>query len=235
MSAMDMDLGQLIGKLFNKGGDDSSPADAKTKLIAIAVMLILLIGSFLYFFLLPQYKKVEEMQGKADRLPDVQTELGNLAVARKKANENMLATMAQVETFADMFHSEQDLEALYRELSTIALTNGLTITNVKKLENVPVYEVEKESKKKKKKKKKKKDDQLVAYTHVPVQLDFTGFYLNYIGFRNDLAAMEKLININSESIRILETENSEGEVVIQATLSTYRMPEPQEKEDQEDA
>ena len=235
MSAMDMDLGQLIGKLFNKGGDDSSPADAKTKLIAIAVVSILLIGSFLYFFLLPQYKKVEEMQGKADRLPDVQMELGNLAVARKKANENMLATMARVETFADMFHSEQDLEALYRELSTIALTNGLTITNVKKLENVPVYEVEKESKKKKKKKKKKKDDQVVAYTHVPVQLDFTGFYLNYIGFRNDLAAMEKLININSESIRILETENSEGEVVIQATLSTYRMPEPQEKEEQEDA
>ena len=233
MSAMDMDLGQLIGKLFNKGGDDSSPADAKTKLIAIAVVLILLIGSFLYFFLLPQYKKVEEMQGKADRLPDVQMELGNLAVARKKANENMLATMAQVETFADMFHSEQDLEALYRELSTIALTNGLTITNIKKLENVPVYEVEKESKKKKK--KKKKDAQVIAYTHVPVQLDFTGFYLNYIGFRNELAAMEKLININSESIRILETENSEGEVVIQATLSTYRMPEPQEKEEQEDA
>ena len=64
----------------------------------------------------------------------------------------------------------------------------------------------------------------VAYYEFLVDLEISGNYNNYINFRNGLAKLKKIININRESIVVLESETRRGDVKVSSSIATYRLP-----------
>jgi Tfp pilus assembly protein PilO len=64
----------------------------------------------------------------------------------------------------------------------------------------------------------------VAYYEFLVHLEISGNYNNYTNFRNGLAKLEKIININRESIVVLESETRRGDVKVSSSIATYRLP-----------
>jgi Tfp pilus assembly protein PilO len=66
--------------------------------------------------------------------------------------------------------------------------------------------------------------QNVGYYEFTVDLEISGNYSFYTNFRNGLAQLKKIININSESIGGVESEENTGNVKVTSSISTYRLP-----------
>lgn len=243
MSALDMDIGAVFKKLLSRGqktagaskpdgasqdADSGEPGrGARFKLPALLIAGILGLASFVYFYYLPQHRQVQEMRSKVEQLPDLSREIADLSLALNKSQAKLMDARQRYEELTRLFHTERELEDLYRHISTIALTNGLTITGINRQKEMPVYEASNAKAKGVQEGAKAGAGQgaQVAYYRVPMKVDFSGPYLNYIRFRAGLAAIKKLVNIDFETIRVVTSEGGKTGVNINAVISTYRMPE----------
>ena len=64
----------------------------------------------------------------------------------------------------------------------------------------------------------------VAYYELQVQFEISGNYNSYTKFREGLAKLDKIININKENIVVLELETAKGQVKVDTVLAIYRLP-----------
>jgi len=64
----------------------------------------------------------------------------------------------------------------------------------------------------------------VAYYELKVQFEISGNYTSYTKFREGLAKLDKIININKENIIVLESETQKGQVKVDTVLAIYRLP-----------
>jgi Tfp pilus assembly protein PilO len=96
------------------------------------------------------------------------------------------------------------------------------VSKLEKVDETPVFEVQKGSSSKKKSAKDKVKK--VAYYEFKVRFEIRGNYSNYTKFRKGMAELKKIINIDVEKIIVLESKTKKGEVKVSATLATYRLP-----------
>lgn len=234
MSALDLDIGEVFKRLFSRGagsGAKSKPgvpvsavqSHGRMKGPVLLVLMVMAMGAFVYLYFLPLNQQVQDMRSKVEQLPQLNREISDLGVAFDRSQVRLSEARQRYLELTRLFHTERELEDLYRHISTIALTNGLTITGINKQKEMPVYEGAADQ---------AKGVQVgttggaeVAYYIVPMRVNFSGPYLNYIRFRAGLADIPKLVNIDSESIRVVDTKEGKTEVNINAVISTYRMPE----------
>jgi len=247
---LEMDVGQLLaslkglGKKEGSGGKTGGPSNPHTKNIAIAAGLVLALLAYVFFIYLPQQKELDDKNFKISQIETMRQEIITLQQEKMLEAENLTKANARYKELTSLFHTEQELEELYRQISTIALTNGLVIANLKKGEEEAVAEVASEQTddpnaqgmdtgmqagmeppptesmgmEGEEGKKAKK----IAFYKIPMYVEINGSYLKYVKFRESLATIQKLVNIDKENINVIA--DSKGKVSIKATLSTFRMP-----------
>ena len=236
---MNIDMGSMFKNLFSKGSKDgkSAPPNPYTKIILAAVVALALIGSYLYFIYLPTVEANKIKEAKIAQIESLQDEIMTLSLGISEAKIKLTEAQTRHKKLTNLFHTDQELEELYRQISLLALSNQLLISKLEKEGESPVVEVtalgsdEVSASNDNDNFDDWTDDdegdvvkQKVAYYEFKVKFEISGNYANYTKFRKSLAELKKIININKEIITVLQKEDSRGEVSVEAVLATYRLP-----------
>ena len=254
---MNADIGEVIKSIFSKDKSKSAsgvsgPENPYLKLIITGTIVVISIVLYVIFVFIPAQEEIKIKQGQVDQIEQLRVEIQTVNEEIISATKELALAKAQYEKLTKLFHTDQELEDLYRHISMLALTHNLLVSKLEKAGEEPVFEMvidqtqsmngveefddvnnyddgmvddmsmgedpmmgsEGEATPKKK----------VAYFRFRVKFDITGNYSRYTLFRRDLAKLEKIINIDKETIIVLSSEKQEGKVKVSATLSTYRLP-----------
>ena len=218
---MNMDIGELIKNLLAKKGSKSEQ-NPYTKVIATGVVVFLAIILYVIFVYMPMQEKLEQQQRQISQINNLKNDIAVLSVRITKAEIKLKAAKKEFNSQTKLFHTDKELEDLYRHISLLALKNRLMVSKLEKVGETPVYEVQEGSASKKKgvKDKVKK----VAFYEFKVKFEISGNYSDYTKFRKGLAELKKFIDIDAEKIIVLESKTKKGEVKVSTTLATYRLP-----------
>ena len=229
---MNVDVGALIKGLFSKKGSKegvSSAPNPYTKIIMAVIVIIILIASYVYFVYIPTQKDIKIKNQKISQIETIKYEIGTLSNKIKTAQEELELAEIEYERRTKLFHSDKELEDLYGQISLLAMQNKLMVTKIEKGVEMPVFAVGScniSNNKDASSANSQQPPQLkkVGYYEFTVDLEISGNYNFYTGFRNGLAQLTKIININTESIVVLESKGGSGGVKVTSAISTYRLP-----------
>jgi type IV pilus assembly protein PilO len=225
---MNVDVGSLIKGLFSKKeskeGSPSAPnPHVKTLMAVVAVVIV--IASYVYFVYIPTQKDLKIKNDKIAQIETIRYEIESLSSSIKVAQEDLELAEREYDRRTNLFHSDKELEDLYGQISLLAMQNKLMVTKIEKGFEVPIFAdgfctnddsfVNDEG---------QPQLQNVGYYEFTVDLEISGNYSFYTNFRNGLAQLKKIININSESIVVVESEENTGNVKVTSSISTYRLP-----------
>ena len=224
---LNVDIGTLVKGLFggkkDSGSNAGSPPNPHLRSIIVGVVLAGLVGAYLYFFYLPEQKRIQEMQALINSISEIRQETIELQRQILEKTAELDAGNARFDELNRLFHDKQELEDLYRNISLLALTYELLVAKLEKGTEKPVF-AEKPPISQGEGLPEKRE---VAFYQIEVHFEFMGNYMNYTLFRRDLAQQKKIINIEKERITVRtggpESE-SDGMVNIVTTLSTFRFP-----------
>ena len=232
--SMDINIGSMVKGLFSKGSKDgkNAPANPYTKIIIAGVLALALIGSYLYFIYLPTAADNRIKEAKIAQIESLEDEILNLALSISNAKIKLTEAQTRHAKLTTLFHTDQELEDLYRQISLLALSNQLLISKLEKEGEEPVFEEDSfesvddniSNNDQTNMDQEETPRQKVAYYEFKVKFEISGNYANYTKFRKSLAEVKKIININKEKIIVLQTKDSRGEVKVEAVLATYRLP-----------
>jgi Tfp pilus assembly protein PilO len=214
------------------------PANQQLLLGGVVVALILVLYLVLYYFPAKGESDLKEMQ--VAQIPVLRQEIAMLESELETEKKNLEQARDRYRELTGLFHTQQELEGLYRDISTIALRNGLTITSLNKGEQSAVYQaaplninseigldpsMQSQVASPVDPMENLGEENLpVAYYKIPMSIEMIGGYPRYVLFRKSLAEMKKLVNIDEEKVVVLDDEDSPGKIKVSATLSTYRLP-----------
>ena len=117
-----------------------------------------------------------------------------------------------------LFHSKKEVEDLYQNISNYAMTNGLSIINIKKGEPEPAGEAENSG--------ENTEGQQALYYKIPVNYKIQGNYLGYLKFRRALSKSSKVINYDKETITV---DAKSGTIISEGTISIVGLPDEYNK------
>ena len=225
---MNVDVGALIKGLFSKKeskeGASSGP-NPYTKTIIAVVVTIILIASYIYFVYIPTQKDLKIKNEKISQIEMIKYEIDSLSNEIKVAQEQLVLAENEYKRRSKLFHSDKELEDLYGQISLLAMQNKLMVTKIEKGSEVPVFaDGSCDNSNNFVNGQEQPQLQKVGYYEFTVDLEISGNYNFYTGFRNGLAQLTKIININTESIVVLESKGGSGGVKVTSAISTYRLP-----------
>ena len=218
---MNMDIGELIKNLLAKKGSKKEQ-NPYTKVIATGVAVFLAIILYVIFVYMPMQEKLEQQQRKISQINNLKNDIAVLSVRITKAEIKLKAAKKDFNSRSKLFHTDKELEDLYRHISMLALRNQLMVLKLEKVGETPVFEVQEGSASKKK--GGKEEVKKIAYYEFKVRFEISGNYSDYTKFRKGLAELKKFIDIDAEKIIVLESKTKKGEVKVSTTLATYRLP-----------
>ena len=228
---MNADLGEIFKNLFSKKTGTKGSKDAENpyaKVLGVGAGVVLIVILYVFFIYIPIQDELRIKEEKVSRIEMMRVEVDVLATRIEKAKIKLAGAKKQYESLTQLFHTDKELEDLYRHISQLALMNQLMVAKLEKGDETPVFETvqsndvqnndydpaTQENQKRKK----------VAYYEFRVKFEISGNYASYTKFRKGMAELKKIININEEQIIVLESETAKGEVKVSATLATYRLP-----------
>ena len=121
-----------------------------------------------------------------------------------------------------LFHSKKEVEDLYQNISNFALSNGLSIVNLKKAEPVAVGNNNLDENTSSDQNTENTDNTQALYFKIPVDYEITGNFLGYLKFRRALAGSSKVINFDKDEINVLK--EVQGQVLSKGTISIVGLP-----------
>ena len=200
-----LDVKDLLNKI--KTGSLSGILSDKKALIKIGVfggsLLIFLI--FYYSFVAPkinaQKEKIAIMNENQNKVSEY---LANIDVLQAEVN----SLEPKYEKSSKLFHSRKEVEDLYQNISNFAMTNGLSIINIKKGEPEPSDDSE--------------EGATPSYYKIPVNYKIQGNYLGYLKFRRALSKSSKVINYEKETINV---DKASGSIISEGTISIVGLPD----------
>ena len=224
---LNMDIGDLFKRKNSGGRGGSNPFIGQ---IVTILIIAILAGSYIGLYWLPKSAQLTTFRTQA-------AEIDSLRMRREQLDRDIVISGQQLadarttyESVTRLFHTDQELEDLYRRLSTLAQQHGLMISKVTKGMEIPIYEESVEAKPAGEEPELdqqgnpiRKDPPL--YYRIKVSFQIIGRYPAYEVFRRDLASEGKIINIDSEVIETgkEEAERDQGWIKIALGLSTYRI------------
>jgi len=125
-----------------------------------------------------------------------------------KANPIINFLTLSQEKSSKLFHSRKEVEDLYQNISNFAMTNGLSIINIKKGEPEPSDDSE--------------EGATPSYYKIPVNYKIQGNYLGYLKFRRALSKSSKVINYEKETINV---DKATGSIISEGTISIVGLPD----------
>ena len=140
-----------------------------------------------------------------------------------KLNQVIKKIQPEFEKNSKLFHSAEEVEGLYQNISNFAISNGLNIINLKVQEKKPVMKKIQQSQDQSQEQQNNQQDPntpQVEYFQIPVAFEIQGNYLGYLKFRRALSKSNKVINFDSEKV----TVNEKGGISSKGTLSIVGLP-----------
>lgn len=234
---LQMDLSDIVSLIKNSaGGESGKNPHLNTILIAFGLVLILVMYLILVYF--PGQNRLSEQRFKVAQIDGLRQEIMFLQQAQMQESNNLKESENRYLELSRLFHTEQEFEDLYSQLTTIAFTKGLTITKIEKGAEQTILESDSRGTEAEGEPEfieepmfdemgnEIKVEPKVAFYKIPMVIEISGSYLRYLEFRKSLARIPKLVNIDKEIIELIP--DSKGQVKISAVLSTFRMP-PKDK------
>ena len=210
-----LDVKDLIEKI-KSGGGAGLLKDKKTLIkfgsIGGAILIFLIIY---YVFVSPvisaQEERLDIMNENQSKVDEYLSNINTLE-ARVKELE------PRYKKSSKLFHSKKEVEDLYQNISNYAMTNGLSIINIKKGEPEPAGEAENSG--------ENTEGQQALYYKIPVNYKIQGNYLGYLKFRRALSKSSKVINYDKETITV---DVKSGTIVSEGTISIVGLPDEYNK------
>ena len=206
-----LDVKDLIEKI-KSGGGAGLLKDKKTLIkfgsVGGAILIFLIIY---YVFVSPvinaQKERLDIMNENQSKVDEYLSNINTLE-ARVKELE------PRYKKSSKLFHSKKEVEDLYQNISNYAMTNGLSIINIKKGEPEPAGEAENSG--------ENTEGQQALYFKIPVNYKIQGNYLGYLKFRRALSKSSKVINYDKETITV---DVKSGTIVSEGTISIVGLPD----------
>ena len=206
-----LDVKDLIEKI-KSGGGAGLLKDKKTLIkfgsVGGAILIFLIIY---YVFVSPvisaQEERLDNMNENQSKVDEYLSNINTLE-ARVKELE------PRYKKSSKLFHSKKEVEDLYQNISNYAMTNGLSIINIKKGEPEPAGGAENSG--------ENTEDQQALYYKIPVNYKIQGNYLGYLKFRRALSKSSKVINYDKETITV---DAKSGTIVSEGTISIVGLPD----------
>ena len=216
-----MDLASLkdmdIKEFFKKINLDSAIFKDKKTILKLALGLISIVAFliFYYLFLNPIVKNQETMLLQMeDNLQKIQEFNSNIVQLR----DNIKKLQPEYDQNSKLFHSREEVEGLYQNISNFALTNGLSIINLDKKDPIAVGPNNQALDQNNNQSNEGGNTSTqVLYYKIPVDYKIQGNYLGYLKFRRALAKSNKVINFDKEQINV--DQNLKGIIVSEGTIS----------------
>jgi len=234
---MNADIGEIFKGLFSKKSGKNNSAGSKkskgdknpyTKVIGAGAVVILIVALYVFFVYIPTQDELRVKEEKISQIDMMRIEVDVLSSKIEKAKMELSNAKKQYESLTQLFHTDKELEDLYRHISQLALMNQLMIAKLEKAGETPVFESiqpnEEQNNDYDPANQETENRKKVAYYEFKVKFEISGNYANYTKFRKGMAELKKIININEEQIIVLESETAKGGVKVSATLATYRLP-----------
>jgi len=237
---MNVDVGSMIKGLFSKKdakeGVESAP-NPHTKTILVVLAVFVFITLYVYFVYLPTKEDLRIKNNKISQIESIKFEINELTVNIEQIQKDLKVAQAEYERRSTLFYTDKELEDLYGQISLLAMKNKLTITKIEKGTERPIFsdgncanssmdnedEILDEEQFIDEGMEGEAQLQQVGYYDFSVNLEITGNYSQFTNFRNGLAQLNKIININKESI-VVGSESKGGDVKVVMTIATYRLP-----------
>ena len=186
---------------------------------SILIFLIIYYG-FVNPLVLEQKIKLAEMNENKNNI----TTFGENII---KLNQVIKKIQPEFEKNSKLFHSAEEVEGLYQNISNFAISNGLNIINLKVQEKKPVMKKIQQSQDQSQEQLQEQQNNQqdpnapqVEYFKIPVAFEIQGNYLGYLKFRRALSKSNKVINFDNEKI----TVNDKGGISSKGTLSIVGLP-----------
>jgi len=216
-----LDIKDLLEKI-KAGGGTNAFKDKKT-LIKFGV-----IGGAILIFLIIYYAFVSPVIGaqkeKINIMNENQTNIDKYLANIETLQANVKELEPRYKKSSKLFHSKKEVEDLYQNISNFAMTNGLSIINIKKGEPVAVGGNENTQNEQTENSQENTGAQALYYK-IPVNYKIQGNYLGYLKFRRALSKSSKVINYDKEIITVdakSRTIMSEGTISIVGLPNEYK-------------
>jgi len=237
---MNIDVGSLVKGLFSKKdgkkGVESAP-NPYTKSILVVVAVFIFIALYVYLVYLPTQEDLRIKNKKIAQIESIKYEIDDLSANIEQIQKELIIAQAEYERRSTLFYTDKELEDLYGQISLLAMKNKLTITKIEKGIERPIFSEGNCSNNSIDSEDEFLDEeqffdeemegegmlQNVGYYDFSVNLEITGNYTQFTNFRNGLAQLNKIVNINKETITV-ESESKGGDVKVAMIIATYRLP-----------
>ena len=211
-----LDLKDLVSK--HKGADLLNNKKLLIKLgIGFGSIIIFLI--IYYAFVSPivksQNEKIAIMNENKAKIEEFKN---NIITLKKTIKEKE----PEFKKNSKLFHSKKEVEDLYQNISNFALSNGLSIVNLKKGEPVAVGSNSQAENTEGDQSTENTGNDQTLYFKIPVDYEIRGNFLGYLKFRRALASSSKVINFDKEEINVLK--EVQGQVLSKGTISIVGLP-----------
>jgi Tfp pilus assembly protein PilO len=242
---MDIDIGKIFKDLFSKGKNKGTGSLLKgpyAKIVVAGITGFAILLMYIFLFYMPAKNELTGKELKVAQIEELKLEV--LELSNKVTSEQLALNEAKTtfDKLQGLFHTNTEIEELYRQISTIALTERLLISKLGKLEKSPIFvaeesqdlgsdnegqyneyneydEYDEESDGGSNNKKQ------VAFYDFKIILNISGNYSKYLKFRRQISELKKLLIVIQEDVIVLKSENRKGDVKATLVIRTYQMPE----------
>ena len=169
----------------------------------LGVLVVLLLGSFVWFLWLPEYEKIGQMKQQLSRL---EAEL----IQKKQIANNLDKFRAEFEKLEialkealTQLPNKKEIPTLLTNLATLAKDNGLEVLSFS-----PKKEVSKG-----------------FYAEVPALLDLVGTYHQIAGFAQAVGKLDRIVNLSNLDLSGPKVEDGLAVLKIKCKVTTFRFVE----------
>jgi len=143
---MNVDVGELIKGLFSKKSNESgskSQPSPYLKIILMVIVVIALIAAYVFLYYLPTQKDLKVKNYQISQVENLKMEIVELNSLIEKSKVQLIKAEADYNKLTNLFHTDKELEDLYRHISMLALRNNLMVSKIEKgAEELPIFEVD---------------------------------------------------------------------------------------------
>ncbi len=173
------------------------------RMIALAVLVLLVIGVFTWFLLLPDYEKIEGMDQEIVRLEADYVQKKQIADNLPKFKEEFAKMEKLLEEALTQLPNKKEIPTLLTNLSTLAKDSGLEVATF-----TPRGEVNKG-----------------FYAEVPASLDLVGTYHQIAEFAQAVGKLSRIVNLSNIDLSAPRVSGVTATLRIKCKVTTFRFVE----------
>ncbi len=171
----------------------------------LGVLVLLIVGAFVWFLWLPEYEKIGQMEAEVSRLEAEYIQKKQIADNLPKFKAEFAKLEVLLKEALTQLPNKKEIPSLLTNLATLAKDSGLEVTSFS-----PKGEVSKG-----------------FYAEVPAALDLVGTYHQIAEFAQAVGKLSRIVNLSNLDLSSPKVSDSDGLAVlkIKCKVTTFRFVE----------